>query len=217
MYAAVYWHLLDTGRDIQQLNNVWLSRKVETNVRRESARQGLNIDQILCLNKSMHAIHVLQCAHYSDVTCASWRLKSPTTSLLNRLFMLTANEHQSSVLFTLCERKPPGIVESPLKGPMIRKAIPCFGGFMLVASQHSQSPLWRIVAPHGDIKLCQHWLREWLVAWWHEAITWTNADISSVSSISNHHFTRYISATKYQINLKITYLKIQSNLPGLMG
>ena len=30
--------------------------------------------------------------------------------------------------------------------------------------------------------LGQHWLRKWLVAWRHQAITWTNIDLSSVSS-----------------------------------
>ena len=32
------------------------------------------------------------------------------------------------------------------------------------------------VTPYVD----QHWLRYWLVAWWHQAITWTDVDLSSV-------------------------------------
>ena len=28
------------------------------------------------------------------------------------------------------------------------------------------------------INLSQHWFREWLGAWWHQAKTWTNADFS---------------------------------------
>ena len=32
--------------------------------------------------------------------------------------------------------------------------------------------------PYGDIELGQHWLRQWLVAWRHQAITWTNVDLS---------------------------------------
>ena len=32
---------------------------------------------------------------------------------------------------------------------------------------------------YGGIDLGQHWLRQWLVAWWHQAITWTNVDLSS--------------------------------------
>ena len=33
-----------------------------------------------------------------------------------------------------------------------------------------------LVRPYGDLGLGQHRLREWLVAWWHQAITWTNTD-----------------------------------------
>ena len=33
-----------------------------------------------------------------------------------------------------------------------------------------------LVTPHGDIDLCHNWLRYWLVAWWHQAITWTSVD-----------------------------------------
>ena len=35
---------------------------------------------------------------------------------------------------------------------------------------------WGLVMPYGDIDQGQHWLRKWLVAWWHQAITWTNVD-----------------------------------------
>ena len=37
---------------------------------------------------------------------------------------------------------------------------------------------WGLVAPYGDIDLGQHWFRQWLVAWRHQAITWTNVDVS---------------------------------------
>ena len=37
---------------------------------------------------------------------------------------------------------------------------------------------WGLVTPFGDIDLGQHWLRWWLVAWRHQAITWTNVDLS---------------------------------------
>ena len=39
-----------------------------------------------------------------------------------------------------------------------------------------------LVTPYGDMELGQHWLRQWLVAWRHQAITWTNVDWSSVKS-----------------------------------
>ena len=35
------------------------------------------------------------------------------------------------------------------------------------------------VTPYADIDVYQHWLRKWLVAWRHQAITWTNFDSSS--------------------------------------
>ena len=34
--------------------------------------------------------------------------------------------------------------------------------------------------PCSAISLGQHWLRQWLVAWWHKAITWTNVDSSKI-------------------------------------
>ena len=33
--------------------------------------------------------------------------------------------------------------------------------------------------PYGNIDLGQHWLRQWFVAWWQQAIAWANADLSS--------------------------------------
>ena len=41
---------------------------------------------------------------------------------------------------------------------------------------------WGLVTPYGDVDLGQHWLRQWLVAWRHQAITWTNVDLSSDKS-----------------------------------
>ena len=39
-----------------------------------------------------------------------------------------------------------------------------------------QSTHWGLVTPYSDKGLGQHWLRLWLVAWWHKAITWTNVN-----------------------------------------
>ena len=74
-----------------------------------------------------------------------------------------------------------------------------------------------LVKLYDDIDLRQHWLRQWLVAWWHQAITWTNV----------HHQWRSVTITwgqfrkKYRslpsvtkMSLKITYMKFHSNLPG---
>ena len=42
------------------------------------------------------------------------------------------------------------------------------------------------ITVYGDIDLGQHRLRLWLVAWRHQAITWTNVDLSSVRSSGIH-------------------------------
>ena len=73
------------------------------------------------------------------------------------------------------------------------------------------------VMPYGDRDLGQHWLRWWLVAWRHQAITWTNVDWSSVKSSDIH--IRAISQEMPQssitkICLKITNLKFHWNFPG---
>ena len=41
-----------------------------------------------------------------------------------------------------------------------------------------------LVMLYGDLD--QYWLRWWLDAWWHQAITWTNADFSSVRFCDIH-------------------------------
>ena len=50
-----------------------------------------------------------------------------------------------------------------------------------------------LVTQHGVMDLGQHWLRYWLVAWWHQAITWTNVDLSSVAFIWGQFHKRYLS------------------------
>ena len=74
-----------------------------------------------------------------------------------------------------------------------------------------------LVTPYDDRDLCQHWLKYWLVAWRHQAITWTNVDWSLVESSDIH--IRAISQEMSQpsitnINLKIICLKFHSNIPG---
>ena len=76
---------------------------------------------------------------------------------------------------------------------------------------------WGLVTPHGDKELSQPWLRQWLVAWQHQAITWTNVDSSSVRSLSIHLRALSLDDVKIPINktrLKITFLKSHSDLPG---
>ena len=54
-------------------------------------------------------------------------------------------------------------------------------------------PCWTLYLTHcglvtlySDIHLGQNWLRYWLVAWWHQAITWTSADLPLVRSRVMH-------------------------------
>ena len=43
-----------------------------------------------------------------------------------------------------------------------------------------------LTMPYGIGTSCQHWFRSWLVAWWHQVITCTNIDISSVEFCGIH-------------------------------
>ena len=76
---------------------------------------------------------------------------------------------------------------------------------------------WGLVTPYGNKDLCHHWLRQWLVAWRHQAITWTNVDLSSVRSSDIH--LRASSQDIPQPSIteiiwKTKYLKCHSNFPG---
>ena len=74
-----------------------------------------------------------------------------------------------------------------------------------------------LVTPYGGRDLGQHWFRQWFVAWRHQAITWTNVDLSSQRSSDVH--LREISLEISQpsvtkISLKIIFLRFYWNLPG---
>ena len=74
-----------------------------------------------------------------------------------------------------------------------------------------------LMTPYGDKDLGQHWLRQWLVAWRHQAITWTNVDLPSVRSIGIHLSTilqEILQPSITKISWKITSLKFLWNLPG---
>ena len=57
-----------------------------------------------------------------------------------------------------------------------------------------------------DAELGQQWLRQWLVAWWNQAITWTNDDLSSVRSSGTH--LRALSSEYLKIQINQTKLKL---------
>ena len=72
------------------------------------------------------------------------------------------------------------------------------------------------MTPYGGRDLGQHCFRWWLVAWRHQAITWTNVDLSSLRSSDVH--LRAISLEISQpsvtkISLKIFFLRFYWNLP----
>ena len=59
-----------------------------------------------------------------------------------------------------------------------------------------------------DIDLCQHWLWQWLVAWGHQTITWTNADSRLLASIpvQFHRKCTSYAGKKYQLFLIFMHL-----------
>ena len=59
---------------------------------------------------------------------------------------------------------------------------------------------WGLVTPYGDIDLGHHWLRQWLVAWQHQAITWTNVDLSSVKFCGIHLTMILLVALKVSVH-----------------
>ena len=74
-----------------------------------------------------------------------------------------------------------------------------------------------LVTPYDDRDLGQHWFRQWLAAWRHQAITWTNVDLSSIA-YSDIHMRAILQEIPQpwipKISLKINHLKFPSNLPG---
>ena len=60
-------------------------------------------------------------------------------------------------------------------------------------------------AQYGEIYLCQHCLRYWLVAWQHQAITWTNEDSSFMKFCALHLSSQQVPRLKFYImTLKMT-------------
>ena len=66
-----------------------------------------------------------------------------------------------------------------------------------------------LMTPYGDRYRGQHWLRLWLVAWRHQAITWTNVDVPSVKSIGIHLSTilpEILQHSITKISFNLTYV-----------
>ena len=69
----------------------------------------------------------------------------------------------------------------------------------------------------GNIGLGQHWLRWWLVAWWHQAVTWTNVDLSSVEFWCTHLWPilqEVLQISIHKINFKNALVKL---FPCVLG
>ena len=80
-------------------------------------------------------------------------------------------------IYIMYHTKPHDLADSfysRLKKKMFTFKLICICNFIL---QFLKLIHWSIVLPYGDRDLGQHWLRKWLVAWWHQAITWSNVCI----------------------------------------
>ena len=74
-----------------------------------------------------------------------------------------------------------------------------------------------LVTPFGDIDRCQHLLRQWLDAWQHQGIVWTNADYHLWSSSGTHLreiLQRVVRLLFCVISLKYILLKLPPLLSG---
>ena len=88
--------------------------------------------------------------------------------------------------------------------------------FKLIGNQFSLTHCG-LVTSYGDRDIGQHCSRWWHVAWWHQAITWTNIDLLSLRSSDFH--LRVTLPEKHQPSItkfstKIIHLNFYSNLPG---
>ena len=70
----------------------------------------------------------------------------------------------------------------------------------------------------GDIDLGQHWLWQWLVAWWQQAIDWTNVDFPLVRFCGIHQriISQWVTKLLFCImSFKIILLKLHPQLLGV--
>ena len=74
-----------------------------------------------------------------------------------------------------------------------------------------------LVMPYADINLGQYWLRLRLVAWWHQAITWTNADFSWVRFCGIHRRAIQQLVSKLLFCILILNIMLSKLLPHLPG
>ena len=145
-------------------------------------------------------------------------------------------KHQSSASLAFVGGIHRWLVDSPHKGPVTQKTCPFDDVIMakhyFVRGCHPRAKQlitifpdfcqqylthFRMETRYGDIVPGQHWFRQWLGGWRHQAITWTNVDLSSVKSSDIHIKEISQEAPQPPINknsLKIDYLKFYSNVSG---
>ena len=71
-----------------------------------------------------------------------------------------------------------------------------------------------LVMPYGDINLGQHWPRQCLVAWWHQAITWTNGYCGACMRPISQEILMISIHFQSEMSVKITLLTLLPHLPG---
>ena len=120
-----------------------------------------------------------------------WLWKCVRKSVINAYFWSKYNFSEGSqikdakVIFVVCK---------------IRQCLYLYGtvryiitAFAYIAAQSNTGRIHRSISTHWGLAtlygvgdLGQHWFRQWLVAWRHQAITWVNVDLSSVRSCGIH-------------------------------
>ena len=141
------------------------------------------------------------------------------------MFNITSIYHHKRQNWQVCDKRFSVHFKDPyLKIKIVKTCkISCEWGKEVTYSAHNVCSIswclthWGLVTPYGVEDLDQHWFRQWLVAWRHQAITWTNVDLSPVRSCGIH--LRTLSWEDLQIpiskaRLKSTFLKSDYNLPG---
>ena len=77
---------------------------------------------------------------------------------------------------------------------------------------------WWHILTYDNTDLGQHWLRLWFVAWWHQAITSTNAEFSSARFYGIYHkvISQRVPKLLFCIlTLKIILLELLPHVPKL--
>ena len=83
----------------------------------------------------------------------------------------------------------------------------CHNGGITYFGKTTSLPMPMMTSRYSDTDLCEHWSRLLLVAWWHQAITWTNVDLNvDINGILSH--SPQTKFTRSNINFKISICKV---------